>query len=308
MIIRKILILTVCLFQVCEDSYSASFTTKPDKIKLLIVDGFSNHDWQRTTRLITGILKEYGDIAIDVSTAPNSSATKEEMERWHPDFSAYDVVLLNCNDLGKPVDWSDATRKSLETFVHGGGGLYIFHSANNAFEDWAEYNKMIGLGWRKKTFGEGVVIDKEQNISVILQGEGEDTSHGSRVNALVTRIGDHPLQKGLPRQWVFADIEIYTYARGPMENITVLTYAKDEKYGLNFPIEWVVKYGEGRVYNSSLGHLWKDQKNPVGLRCAAFQTEMHRAIQWLANRDVDTTMPEDFPGTTKVSLRNNPGE
>ena len=88
---------------------------------------------------------------------------------------------------------------------------------------------MIGLGWRKKTFGEGVVIDKEQNISVILQGQGEDTSHGSRVNALVTRIGDHPLQKGLPRQWVFADIEIYTYARGPMENITVLTYAKYEK-------------------------------------------------------------------------------
>ena len=304
--IKRILLLAICVFHVCGGSYPMlANTPQPDKIKLLIVDGFSNHDWQRTTQLITGILKEYGDITIDVSTSPDSSATKEEMKRWRPDFSAFDVVLLNCNDLGKPVQWSEATKKSLESFVHGGGGLYVFHSANNAFERWDEYNRMIGLGWRKKNFGNSIVIEDDQHMNVIPPGEGEDTSHGRRVNALVTRIGDHPIQKGLPRQWIFADIEIYTYARGSAENLIVLSYARDKKFGLNFPVEWVVKYGQGNVYNSSLGHLWKDQENPVGLRCAAFQTEMHRAIQWLAKRQVDTVMPDDFPGTKAVSLRDN---
>ena len=275
------------------------------EIKLLIVDGFSNHDWQRTTKLVKQILQQYGGINIEVSTSPNSSATKEELENWNPDFSSYDVVLLNCNDLGSPVRWSDNTRRNLEIFVSKGGGLYILHSANNAFADWDEYNRMIGLGWRNKEFGKAVVIGDDQKIHIIEPGEGENTSHGERINALVTRIGNHPIQKGLPRQWTFADIEVYTYARGPFENVTILSYAKDRKYGLNFPIEWTVKYGKGNVYNSSLGHLWRDQEDPVGFRCAAFQTELHRAIEWLARQKVDKSLPNDFPGMKKISLRNN---
>lgn len=275
------------------------------EIKLLIVDGFSNHDWKRTTQAIVKILDQYGGIKIDISTSPNSTATKEQLENWNPDFSAYDVVLLNCNDLGKPVRWSDRTRKELENFVSGGGGLYIFHSANNSFADWPEYNRMIGMGWRDKNFGKAVIIGDDQKLKIIEPGKGENTSHGNRINALTTRIGNHPIQKGLPRNWVFADIEVYTYARGPIENVTVISYAKDEKYGLNFPVEWVIKYGKGKVYNSSLGHFWNDQENPPGMRCTAFQTEMHRAIQWLAKRKVDTNVPEDFPGTATISLRNN---
>lgn len=240
-----------------------------------------------------------------MSTSPNSSASVEQLANWNPDFSAYDVVKLSCNDLGKPVRWSDTTRHNLENFVSKGGGLYIFHSANNAFEDWGDYNRMIGMGWRKNDFGKAVIIDDNKSLKIIEPGEGENTSHGKRINALTTRIGNHPIQKGLPRSWVYADIEVYTYARGPIENVAVLSYAKDEKYGLNFPIEWVIKYGKGNVYNSSLGHCWKDQKNPEGLRCAAFQTEMVRAIQWLAKRKVDTSLPKDFLGTSSVSLRDN---
>lgn len=284
---------------------SVAGKTNGKKIKLLIVDGFSNHDWKRTTQTIIKILDLYGGIQIDISTSPNSSSTKEEMENWNPDFSAYDVVLLNCNDLGKPVRWSDKTRKHLEKFVSGGGGLYIFHSANNSFADWPEYNRMIGMGWRDKNFGKAITINDDQSMKIIEPGQGENTSHGNRIDALTTRIGDHPIQKDLPRSWVYADIEVYTHARGPLENVTVLSYAKDEKYGLNFPVEWVIKYGKGNVYNSSLGHFWSDQENPPGMRCAAFQTEMYRAIQWLAKRKVDTSVPDDFPGTETVSLRNN---
>ena len=277
---------------------------KTDEIKLLIVDGLSNHDWRRTTQAIIHILNEYKGFKIDVSTSP---ADKDEVLTWKPDFSAYDVVLLNFNDHDNPVNWSTETQHNLEKFVSGGKGLFIFHSANNGFVNWVEYNKMIGLGWRSKSFGKAVEIMGDGKLQIIEPGDGENTNHGARVNALVTRIGNHPIQKGLPRSWIFADIEVYTYARGPMENITVLSYAKDALYKKNFPIEWVIKYGKGRVYNSTLGHFWKDQQNPEGMRCAAFQTEMVRALQWLAKRKVDASLPKDFPGTETVSLRDNLG-
>jgi type 1 glutamine amidotransferase len=214
---------------------------------------------------------------------------------------------LNFNDHDNPVNWSTETQHNLEEFVSGGRGLYIFHSANNGFVNWVEYNKMIGLGWRNKSFGKAAEILEGGKLKIIEAGDGENTSHGARVNALVTRIGNHPIQKGLPRSWIYADIEVYTYARGPMENVTILSYAKDALYKKNFPIEWVIKYGKGRVYNSTLGHFWKDQKNPEGMRCAAFQTEMVRALQWLAKRKVDTSLPKDFPDRKSVSLRDNLG-
>ncbi|TRX59224.1 ThuA domain-containing protein [Fulvivirga sp. M361] len=288
-----------------SDSAGAMKEVSKDEIRLLIVDGFSNHDWQLTTQFIVKILNEYDDIKTDITTSPDHLVPSETLQKWNPDFSVYDVVLLNCNDLKNPVRWSDRVRSGLENFVARGGGLYIFHSANNAFEDWEAYNKMIGMGWRKKGFGKAILIDDNEQMKVVETGDGEDTSHGKRVDALVTRIGDHPIQKGLPRSWVFADVEIYTYARGPAENLTVLSYAKDEKYQLNFPIEWTVKYGEGNVYNSSLGHQWINQEEPTGLKCAAFQTEMVRAIQWLAGREIDQSVPEDFPGTETTSLRDN---
>ncbi|HZL11289.1 MAG TPA: ThuA domain-containing protein [Prolixibacteraceae bacterium] len=303
---KRLKIIAACLFLVMV-VYSVALgrTQKKQDINLLIVDGFSNHDWERTTQAIVRILNQYGGIKIAITTSPNNLASKEELEKWNPDFSTYDVVLLNCNDLGNPVSWSPKTKKNLENFVAEGGGLYVFHSANNAFEAWPEYNRMIGLGWRNKDFGKAIVIGDDQEVKIIEPGLGENTSHGKRINALTNRIGEHPIQKGLPRSWVFADIEVYTYARGPVENLTVLSYARDEKYKLNFPVEWVISYGKGRVYNSSLGHFWKDQENPEGLRCAAFQTEMHRAIQWLAKRKVDHNVPADFPGTKNVSLRDN---
>ena len=114
---------------------------KPKEITLLIVDGFSNHDWVRTTQAIVHILTKYKGFNIEVTTSPDKTAAKEQLEGWIPNFSAFDVVMLNCNDLGGPVNWSKTTRENLESFVASGGGLYIFHSANNSFENWGEYNR-----------------------------------------------------------------------------------------------------------------------------------------------------------------------
>ncbi|MCK4565510.1 MAG: ThuA domain-containing protein, partial [Verrucomicrobia bacterium] len=166
-----------------------------------------------------------------------------------------------------------------------------------------EYNRMIGRGWRNKDFGVAVVVEPDGTVVRIPAGEGKGTSHGKRVNAKLTRLGEHPIHAGMPRQWVAADIEVYSYARGPAENLTVLSYAREPKMGINFPIEWTVTYGKGRIYNSTLGHVWKDQAEPEGIRCAGFQTLMPRVVQWLANRPVDSVLPKDFPTQEAPSLR-----
>jgi len=44
-------------------------------------------------------------------------------------------------------DWPREIEKALEDYVRG-GGLVIYHSADNCFPNWPAYNEMIGLGWR----------------------------------------------------------------------------------------------------------------------------------------------------------------
>ena len=73
--------------------------------------------------------------------------------------------------------------------------------------------------------------------------------------------------------------------------------------GIDFPIEWVVSYGTGRVYNSTYGHHWHTQTEPPeGIRCVAFQTIFHRVINWLAKRPIAPGVPDDFPSAESVSL------
>ena len=272
-----------------------------DSIQVLIVDGFSNHDWQATTDAIRSILSSDNQLQVKVSTVPTQS--DPEWRLWNPNFSNYSVVIQNTNDISKKGAWPEPAKASFERYVYNGGGMLGFHSANNAFQNWEAYNKMIGLGWRKKDFGPAIIVEGGKTVH-IASGEGSNTGHGPRVDAVVTRLGEHSIHKGLPQQWMAADIEIYRYARGPAENLTVLSYARDAKTGINFPTEWVVSYGKGRIYNSTFGHYWHNlDKAPPGMRCRGFQTILRRAVRWAAGADVPTEAPADFPTKEQVSLQ-----
>lgn len=272
------------------------------RIRVLIVDGYSNHDWQLTTRLIRGILEPTGLFEVAVSTAP---PTKDApgWNAWQPKFADYDVVIQTCNDLGGGPSWPRAVQEAFEVFVRDGGGVYVWHAGNNAFADWPAYNAMIGLGWRKKDFGSAIAIDAEGKIVRIPTGEGKDTGHGDRLDTVVHRLGEHPIHAGLPRAWKTPDIEVYCYARGPAQNLDVLSYGFDPHTGMNWPLEWTVSYGEGRIYTSTFGHVWKGDTQPARMRCAGLQTIVVRALQWLAQREVTWPVPPDFPTAEQMSVR-----
>lgn len=264
-------------------------------LKVLIVDGFSNHDWAATTGAMLSILSDDQKFACDVATVPRVGT--DEWKAWLPVFGEYDVVIQNTTDIQVGGSWPRSAQRALEEYVFSGGGLYIFHSANNAFPQWKEYNRMIGLGWRNKNFGPAIHIVEGAQV-IIPAGEGGNTSHGPRADTLITSINQHPIHDGLPDQWLAADLEVYSYARGPAERVTVLSYAKEPKTGLNFPVEWVIQYGAGRVYNSTYGHYWHTQKEtPPGMRCLAFQTIFRRALYWLGGREIHPRVPQQFPSS-----------
>jgi len=276
------------------------------RIKVLIVDGFSNHDWQQTTAVTRWILEQSGKFTVNVSTI---SADSAERLNWKPSFNNYDVVVQNTNNIwNQKLRWPRAAEQALEAFVKKGGGLYILHSGNNAFPHWEEYDKMIGLGWRPKTFGYALSVDANETLSRIPPGEGQGTGHGDRFNAMITVLNVHSINKGFSKQWQTANTEVYHYPRGVAENITVLSYAFDSTATKqNWPVEWVVKYGKGRVYNSSMGHLWKGETYPPAYRCVGFQTTMIRAAEWLATGKVTYPVPDDFPTKDKISLKPESG-
>jgi len=279
-----------------------AFAQKHTPVQVLIVDGFSNHDWKQTSLVTKRILEESGLFKVDVNTVPSDSI---ERLSWNPEFKDYAVVIQNCNNLPNPNwRWPRSAELSLEKYVRTGGGLYILHSANNSFTHWDEYDKMIGLGWRPRTSGYALEIDSNKNIIRIPPGEGNSTGHAARFNAVIQILNHHPINKDYPDQWKTAKTEVYNYPRGAAENIIILSYAYDSTATHRmWPVEWVVTYGKGRVYNSSMGHLWKGETYPDAYRCMGFQTTMIRATEWLATGKVTYPIPKNFPTKDPISLR-----
>jgi len=281
-------------------------------IRLLIVDGFSNHDWRQTTQLLRGILQSAGGFTVDVSTMPAMGSP--EWAVWRPHFAGYDVVIQTCNDNGgnglltgvkqKP-EWPDAVKQDFVDYVRKGGGVYIFHSAENAFVGWKDYEEMVGLCWRRADYGTAIRVTPSGAKERIPPGTGRGTGHGPRGDVLITRVSDDPIHKGLPRTWLSPDLEVYYYARGPAKHLHVLAYARDSepKLGMLWPVEWTTTFGKGRVYVSTYGHVWPGDVQPPSMRDAAVQTIVPRALDWLAHRPVRTAVPKDFPGPDAVSVR-----
>lgn len=300
---RLLLFFTIALALPAADVPAANASAaSPAKIKVLIVDGYSNHDWRYTTRLIRAILEPTHLFTIEISTSPESKSAAG-WDEWRPHFSDYDVVIQNYNDINGGPPWPKPVRVAFENFVRDGGGVYIFHSAQNAFADWPAYNDIIGLGWRKKEFGPAIAISDDEKLIRIPTGDGLDTGHGPNGDVIVHRLGEHPIHAGLPRAWKTPHLEVYYAARGPAENVQVLSYGRDQRFGQNWPIEWTVNYGQGRAYIATFGHAWKNDPEPESLRCAGVQTIMVRALQWLARRPVTFPIPPDFPTEEKNSIR-----
>jgi type 1 glutamine amidotransferase len=298
-------------------------TMAAEKLKALIVDGQNNHAvWPKSTIMMKEYLEKSGLFEVEVARTRFISNYKRE-EAWlplagtgesekkekpvpdpafSPDFAKYKVVVSNFG-FGA-ADWPEQTRRNLETYMKNGGGLVVVHAANNSWGDWQEFNRMIGLGgWggRNEKTGPYVYYDAEGNI-VRDPGPGKCGAHGPQNEFVVTiRDKTHPITKDMPDFWMHSKDECYSLLRGPAENMTILATAADtpelKAKGRNEPMLMAINYGEGRVFNTTLGHD-VDAFQGVG-----FITTFLRGTEWAATGNVTQPIPEDFPAADKPSAR-----
>jgi type 1 glutamine amidotransferase len=284
--------------------FACSAQSRPDKLSILIVDGINNHDWETGTRALKTILTATGRFTVDVSTTPPRQAPKEAWDGWRPQFSRYQAVLINFNGghLDDGVRWPSEVERALESYVRSGGGLIVFHAANNAFLHWPAYNEMIGLGWRNKDFGPGLTITDDGKVTAIPKGSGLNPGHGPRHDFQMRVLDrEHPITLGIPDRWMHPSEQL-THGQHGVIDLTILTYAYSKDSKQNEPMDWVRSYGGGRVYTTMLGHTWKNEPNP-NLECAGFQTLVARGVEWAASGRVTIPVPAEFPGPDKMLLK-----
>jgi type 1 glutamine amidotransferase len=274
-----------------------------DKIKVVIIDGRNNHDWRATTPHMQRVLEQTGRFTVDVSTMPQLNGKMPPGKNrvpFPPDLGRYDVVLSNYNNIFENAPWPVELQKSLEAYLEQGkGGLVIVHGANNAHKDWKEYNRMIGMGWRDNTFGDRLIVDADGKEVRVPKGKGPGASHGPRHPFLITiRDADHPITRGMPREWLHATDELYHGMRGPIEDVHLLATAySDKKYGgtgEHEPMIWTVTYGKGRVFHTPMGH------DLEAMRCVGFITTLGRGTEWAATGKVTLPIPDNFPTADKT--------
>ncbi len=295
---KRILSLVAALAFCCFFTVSLQ-GAEAEKIKALIIDGQNNHNWKGTTPVLKDLLEKSGRFTVEVVTC-----TKEDSPTFKPDFGKYDVLVMNFNNDRHDGRWSEETEKAFEKFVSEGGGLVIYHAADNSFPQWKEFNEMCAIGgWGGRNEKSGPYLYMDDDGNVIRNEEpGPGGHHGPQWAFMVdNREPEHPIMKGLPKKFRHCSDELYDFMRGPAKNVTILAtaFADKEKNGSgrHEPQLLVIDYGKGRVFHTCLGHDVKQCKS------VSFIATFTRGAEWAATGKVTLPVPEDMPGEDEPAFR-----
>jgi type 1 glutamine amidotransferase len=270
------------------------------KYKTLIITGQNNHDWKTSSAVIKTILDETGLFSVKIdSTCKNG----ENINKFDPDFSRYKLVVLNYNG----QSWSEKTKTAFLNYVSNGGGVVIYHSANNSFPDWKEYNEICGLGgWQNRNERNGPYVYYKDNKLVTDTSAGIGGSHGKKLDfEIKLRNTVHPVTKGLPVKWMHGKDELISRLRGPAKNMEILATAYADTTGKGTgrdePMLLILTYGKGRIFSTIMGHV--DKGGGPAMQCAGFIATLQRGAEWAATGNVTQAIPFDFPNAAGVVLR-----
>jgi len=269
--------------------------------KTLIITGQNNHNWKASSPVLKQIIDETGIFKSEIMITPDKGG---DMSTFNPDFSKYKLVVIDYNG----DSWSANTNDAFLQYVTNGGGVVIYHAADNSFPDWKEYNEIIGLGgWGNRNEKDGPYLYYKNNKLVTDTSAGPGGSHGKRREFVVTNIiKDHPITKGLPVRWFHGNDELYSQLRGPAKNLQILATAfADSAAGggtmRNEPMLMTITYGKGRIFHTAMGHA--DEGGGPAMQCVGFITTLQRGAEWAVTGDVTQPVPWDFPSAAGVVLR-----
>jgi uncharacterized protein len=269
--------------------------------KTLIITGQNNHDWKTSSPILKQILDETGLFSSEIMKTPEMGG---DMNSFNPDFTKYKLVVLDYNG----DSWSEKTNTAFIDYVKNGGGVVVYHAADNSFPGWKEYNEMTGLGgWGDRNEEAGPYLYYKNNELVIDTSAGPGGTHGKRREFIVrTRVTDHPVMKGLPVAWFHGTDELYSLLRGPAKNMQILATAfADSASGggtmRDEPMLMAITYEKGRIFHTAMGHA--DEGGGPAMQCAGFIITLQRGAEWAVTGNVTQPVPFDFPTVAGVVLR-----
>jgi hypothetical protein len=142
--------------------------------KTLIITGQNNHNWKVSSPILKQILDQTGLFSAEIVKTPEKGG---DMKTFNPDFSKYKLVVIDYNG----DSWSDKTNTAFVDWVKNGGGVVIYHAADNSFPAWKEYNEMTGLGgWGDRNQKDGPYVYYKNNQLIVDTTAGIGGTHGKR--------------------------------------------------------------------------------------------------------------------------------
>lgn len=193
-------------------------------IKTLLITGQNNHNWQVSHVVLKQILENSGRFDVDFAISPEQG---KDMSGFVLDFSPYQLVVLDYNG----DSWPEETNRRFLEYVQNGGGVVIYHAADNAFSKWPEFNKICALGgWEGRNENSGPYVYWKDGKLVKDSSAGPGGSHGRQHEYVLNgRDKVHPVVKGLPLKWRHAKDELYDRMRGPGNIRDILYTAYSDK-------------------------------------------------------------------------------
>ena len=212
------------------DAASAENQSEMPKKKVLLVTGidYPGHKWKLTSPVLAKAITADKRLDVAVTEDPNDLA--------NDGLDDYDVIVLHFMDWEVP-DPGKKARANLKDAVQNGTGLVLVHFSCGAFQEWPEFVKLAGRVW-------------DPNL------RGHDPHGKFTVNIIDN---EHPAMKGMT-DFKTVD-ELYTCLTGQTP-IKVLATARSKVDDKDYPMAFVLNYGEGQVYHSVLGHDVQALDNP----------------------------------------------
>jgi hypothetical protein len=231
-----------------EAAGPAEPTAKP--IRAVVVTGGHAFDQKAFPKLFEG----HPDIVCEFKPQKDDSEIFEDVADW-----PYDVVVLY--NMTQKI--SEKRRQNFLGLLDRGVGLVVLHHAIADFQDWPEFEKIIGTKYYlKKTVVDGVTHPRgayRHDIDIKIHVED----------------AEHPITKGLA-DFVVRDEGYRNQTYAPDNHLLLSTdNAASEKQ-----VGWVRTYGNARVFCTPIGH------GPQAFTSEPFRRIMARAIRWTAKRNV----------------------
>lgn len=240
--------------------------TSPDKIKTLIItgQGADNTVWMTRSQAVQQILDDAGIFSTKLINTPPKG---EDMSGFKPDFSKYDLVVIDYEGDA----WPEKTVTAFKDFVMNGGGVVRVHSKSD----------------QGKPVPSSVTVSGKHDFAVRMTKK------------------DNPIIKGLPVRWLHPSDVIVQGMPLRGDSLQVLATAfSDTSFagsGIPEPVLLCEKTGKGRLFWTLLGT--PDSEENQALHCAGFIVTLQRGAEWAATGTVTQKIPFDFPTAAGAVIR-----